>query len=212
MFPFRFSYREWKNQSKHYFFYRNWLCHPSYTNQNYGNSPATFFKPCPYCFLVNDFYFRGPCPWFFSHIKWWLFTLHQVWAEGRDTRQHRLSVVNGEKIRIEKVRKYVLGTSFFTILGLGVFEILFHWFDFALNCLNFAMLYINKMVTELLPVGRLCAALHFQVRRGGIGAQCGLVFAYNSPSDKFHAEEHFKRFEKYDKWKLQELRQFVKSR
>lgn len=51
-----------------------------------------------------------------------------------------------------------------------------------------------------------------QVRRGGIGAQCGLVFAYNSPSDKFHAEEHFKRFEKYDKWKLQELRQFVKSR
>ncbi|GAB1296409.1 Zinc finger ZZ-type and EF-hand domain-containing protein 1 [Apodemus speciosus] len=50
------------------------------------------------------------------------------------------------------------------------------------------------------------------VRRGGIGAQCGLVFAYNSPSDKFHAEEHFKRFEKYDKWKLQELRQFVKSR
>ncbi|KAK7804179.1 hypothetical protein U0070_022487 [Myodes glareolus] len=51
-----------------------------------------------------------------------------------------------------------------------------------------------------------------KVRRGGIGAQCGLVFAYNSPSEKFHAEEHFKRFEKYDKWKLQELRQFVKSR
>ncbi|XP_029401481.1 zinc finger ZZ-type and EF-hand domain-containing protein 1 isoform X1 [Mus pahari] len=54
--------------------------------------------------------------------------------------------------------------------------------------------------------------MRIMVRRGGIGAQCGLVFAYNSPSNKFHAEEHFKRFEKYDKWKLQELRQFVKSR
>ncbi|XP_006750997.2 zinc finger ZZ-type and EF-hand domain-containing protein 1, partial [Leptonychotes weddellii] len=54
--------------------------------------------------------------------------------------------------------------------------------------------------------------IRIMVRRGGIGAQCGLVFAYNSPSDKFHAEEHFKRFEKYDQWKLQEFRQFVKSR
>ncbi|KAM5273501.1 zinc finger ZZ-type and EF-hand domain-containing protein 1 [Ctenodactylus gundi] len=54
--------------------------------------------------------------------------------------------------------------------------------------------------------------IRIMVRRGGIGAHCGLVFAYNSPTDKFHAEEHFKRFEKYDKWKLQELRQFVKSR
>uniref|UniRef100_A0A452QBR8 Zinc finger ZZ-type and EF-hand domain containing 1 n=1 Tax=Ursus americanus TaxID=9643 RepID=A0A452QBR8_URSAM len=48
--------------------------------------------------------------------------------------------------------------------------------------------------------------IRIMVRRGGIGAQCGLVFAYNSSSDKFHAEEHFKRFEKYDKWKLQEFR------
>ncbi|XP_077021704.1 zinc finger ZZ-type and EF-hand domain-containing protein 1 isoform X7 [Tamandua tetradactyla] len=54
--------------------------------------------------------------------------------------------------------------------------------------------------------------IRIMVRRGGIGAQCGLVFAYNSPSEKFHAEEHFKRFEKYDKWKIQEFRQFVKSR
>ncbi|XP_073091090.1 zinc finger ZZ-type and EF-hand domain-containing protein 1 isoform X1 [Manis javanica] len=54
--------------------------------------------------------------------------------------------------------------------------------------------------------------IRIMVRRGGIGAQCGLVFAYNSSSDKFNAEEHFKRFEKYDKWKLQEFRQFVKSR
>ncbi|KAF6300206.1 zinc finger ZZ-type and EF-hand domain containing 1 [Rhinolophus ferrumequinum] len=54
--------------------------------------------------------------------------------------------------------------------------------------------------------------IRIMVRRGGIGAQCGLVFAYNSSSDKFHAEEHFKRFEKYDKWKLQEFKQFLKSR
>nr|KAF6305615.1 zinc finger ZZ-type and EF-hand domain containing 1 [Pipistrellus kuhlii] len=54
--------------------------------------------------------------------------------------------------------------------------------------------------------------IRIMVRRGGIGAQCGLVFAYNSSSDKFQAEEHFKRFEKYDKWKLKEFRQFVKSR
>ncbi|XP_078003749.1 zinc finger ZZ-type and EF-hand domain-containing protein 1 isoform X1 [Phascolarctos cinereus] len=54
--------------------------------------------------------------------------------------------------------------------------------------------------------------LRIKVRRGDIGAQCGLVFAYNSSLEKFHAEEHFKRFEKYDTWKLQEFRQFLKSR
>lgn len=74
------------------------------------------------------------------------------------------------------------------------------------------MLFGNTIVTELCPSAVLYLDLYFQVRRGGIGAQCGLVFAYNSSSDKFHAEEHFKRFEKYDKWKLKEFRQFVKSR
>ncbi|XP_036610416.1 zinc finger ZZ-type and EF-hand domain-containing protein 1 [Trichosurus vulpecula] len=54
--------------------------------------------------------------------------------------------------------------------------------------------------------------LRIKVRRGDIGAQCGLVFAYNSSLEKFHAEEHFKRFEKYDTWKLPEFRQFLKSR
>ncbi|OXB64763.1 hypothetical protein ASZ78_016290 [Callipepla squamata] len=54
--------------------------------------------------------------------------------------------------------------------------------------------------------------IRIKVRRGAIGAQCGLVFAYNSPSEKFHAEEHFKRFESYDKWKLKEFRQFLKNR
>jgi len=44
----RFSYRDWKNQSKYYFFYRNWICLPSYSDQNYGNSSAAFFQKCYY--------------------------------------------------------------------------------------------------------------------------------------------------------------------
>ncbi|XP_061868119.1 zinc finger ZZ-type and EF-hand domain-containing protein 1 isoform X3 [Colius striatus] len=54
--------------------------------------------------------------------------------------------------------------------------------------------------------------IRVKVRRGDIGAQCGLVFAYNSASDKFHAEEHFRRFESYDKWKLREFKQFLRNR
>ncbi|XP_033924712.1 zinc finger ZZ-type and EF-hand domain-containing protein 1 [Melopsittacus undulatus] len=54
--------------------------------------------------------------------------------------------------------------------------------------------------------------IRIKVRRGAIGAQCGLVFAYNSASEKFHAEDHFKRFESYDKWKLREFKQFLKTR
>uniref|UniRef100_A0A8C5T9N4 Zinc finger ZZ-type and EF-hand domain containing 1 n=1 Tax=Malurus cyaneus samueli TaxID=2593467 RepID=A0A8C5T9N4_9PASS len=54
--------------------------------------------------------------------------------------------------------------------------------------------------------------MRIKVRRGAIGAQCGLVFAYNAASEKFHAEEHFKRFESYDKWKLKEFKQFLKTR
>ncbi|XP_044312042.1 zinc finger ZZ-type and EF-hand domain-containing protein 1-like [Varanus komodoensis] len=54
--------------------------------------------------------------------------------------------------------------------------------------------------------------IRVKVRRGPIGARCGLVFAYNCPSEKFHAEEHFKRFEAYDKWKLEDFRHFLKMR
>ncbi|OCT92341.1 zinc finger ZZ-type and EF-hand domain-containing protein 1 [Xenopus laevis] len=53
--------------------------------------------------------------------------------------------------------------------------------------------------------------MRIRVRRGAIGAKCGLIFAYNS-SEKFHAEEHFKQFEKYDTWKLPEFKQFLKER
>ncbi|XP_068021477.1 zinc finger ZZ-type and EF-hand domain-containing protein 1 isoform X3 [Melanerpes formicivorus] len=53
--------------------------------------------------------------------------------------------------------------------------------------------------------------IRIKVRRGAIGAQCGLVFAYSSAADKFHAEEHFRRFESYDQWKLREFKQFLKT-
>ncbi|XP_066491104.1 LOW QUALITY PROTEIN: zinc finger ZZ-type and EF-hand domain-containing protein 1 [Tiliqua scincoides] len=54
--------------------------------------------------------------------------------------------------------------------------------------------------------------IRIKVRRGAIGARCGLVFAYNSPSEKFHADEHFKRFDSYDKWKLEDFQHFLKIR
>ncbi|MGH0158393.1 UNVERIFIED_CONTAM: hypothetical protein FKN15_035503 [Acipenser sinensis] len=54
--------------------------------------------------------------------------------------------------------------------------------------------------------------IRIKVRKGPIGAKCGLVFAYNDGAGKFDAEQHFKRFEKYDTWGLQEYRQFLKNR
>ncbi|XP_067328154.1 zinc finger ZZ-type and EF-hand domain-containing protein 1 [Anolis sagrei] len=55
--------------------------------------------------------------------------------------------------------------------------------------------------------------IRIKVRRGAIGARCGLVFAYNDPSsEKFHAEGHFKRFESYDTWKQEDFQQFLKTR
>lgn len=110
------------------------------------------------------------------------------------------------------LRDLFSGSSFFIFPGLNGFKISFCWFDFALSSLNLTVLFGNTTATGLGTFSVFELDLCFQVRRGGIGAQCGLVFAYNSSSDKFHAEEHFKRFEKYDKWKLQEFRQFVKSR
>ncbi|XP_058857578.1 zinc finger ZZ-type and EF-hand domain-containing protein 1-like isoform X1 [Acipenser ruthenus] len=53
--------------------------------------------------------------------------------------------------------------------------------------------------------------IRIKVRKGPIGAKCGLVFAYNDGTGKFDAEQHFKRFEKYDTWGLQEYRQFLKN-
>ncbi|XP_032901823.1 zinc finger ZZ-type and EF-hand domain-containing protein 1 isoform X3 [Amblyraja radiata] len=62
----------------------------------------------------------------------------------------------------------------------------------------------NKLAIQLTQI-------RVKVHNGAKGAKCGLVFAYNDESETFDAEKHFKRFEKYNKWKLQEFRQFVKE-
>ncbi|GCC35998.1 hypothetical protein chiPu_0014488 [Chiloscyllium punctatum] len=54
--------------------------------------------------------------------------------------------------------------------------------------------------------------VRIKVHNGAKGAKCGLIFAYNDESETFDAEKHFQRFEKYNKWKLQEFRQFVRER
>ncbi|XP_042194365.1 zinc finger ZZ-type and EF-hand domain-containing protein 1 [Callorhinchus milii] len=54
--------------------------------------------------------------------------------------------------------------------------------------------------------------IRVKVHNGAKGAKCGLVFAYNDKEETFDAEKHLQRFEKYNKWKLQEFRQFVKER
>lgn len=50
-----------------------------------------------------------------------------------------------------------------------------------------------------------------QVRKGAIGAKCGLVFAY-SEGDTFDAEKHFKRFKKYDSWNYKDYKEFVQDK
>ncbi|XP_035382867.1 zinc finger ZZ-type and EF-hand domain-containing protein 1 isoform X1 [Electrophorus electricus] len=53
--------------------------------------------------------------------------------------------------------------------------------------------------------------LRVKVRKGAIGAKCGLVFAYNDP-DAFDADKHFKRFRKYDSWSFKDYKEFVQDR
>ncbi|KAM8835522.1 zinc finger ZZ-type and EF-hand domain-containing protein 1 isoform 1-T1 [Synchiropus picturatus] len=48
------------------------------------------------------------------------------------------------------------------------------------------------------------------VRKGAIGAKCGLVFAYKD-RDVFDAEKHFKRFKKYDAWDYKDYKDFVRD-
>ncbi len=50
-----------------------------------------------------------------------------------------------------------------------------------------------------------------QVRKGAIGAKCGLMFAYND-SEAFDADKHFKRFKKYDGWDYKDYKEFVQDR
>ncbi|KAJ8343042.1 hypothetical protein SKAU_G00329700 [Synaphobranchus kaupii] len=52
--------------------------------------------------------------------------------------------------------------------------------------------------------------IKIKVRKGAIGAKCGLVFAYNE-ADSFDADKHFKRFKKYDSWDYKNYKEFVKD-
>ncbi|KAK5859119.1 hypothetical protein PBY51_003209 [Eleginops maclovinus] len=52
--------------------------------------------------------------------------------------------------------------------------------------------------------------MKIKVRKGAIGAKCGLVFAYKE-DDPFDAEKHFKRFKKYDLWDYKEYKDFVQD-
>ncbi|KAG9341464.1 hypothetical protein JZ751_019274 [Albula glossodonta] len=52
--------------------------------------------------------------------------------------------------------------------------------------------------------------IKIKVRKGAIGAKCGLVFAYNE-GDAFDADKHFKRFKKYDSWDYKDYKEFVKD-
>uniref|UniRef100_A0A8C1FJB6 Zinc finger ZZ-type and EF-hand domain containing 1 n=1 Tax=Cyprinus carpio carpio TaxID=630221 RepID=A0A8C1FJB6_CYPCA len=52
--------------------------------------------------------------------------------------------------------------------------------------------------------------IKIKVRKGAIGAKCGLVFAYND-SEAFDADKHFKRFKKYDSWDYKDYKEFVQD-
>uniref|UniRef100_A0A8C2KV24 Zinc finger, ZZ-type with EF hand domain 1 n=1 Tax=Cyprinus carpio TaxID=7962 RepID=A0A8C2KV24_CYPCA len=53
--------------------------------------------------------------------------------------------------------------------------------------------------------------IKIKVRKGAIGAKCGLVFAYND-SEAFDADKHFKRFKNYDSWDYKDYKEFVQDR
>uniref|UniRef100_A0A672L7F8 Zinc finger ZZ-type and EF-hand domain containing 1 n=1 Tax=Sinocyclocheilus grahami TaxID=75366 RepID=A0A672L7F8_SINGR len=53
--------------------------------------------------------------------------------------------------------------------------------------------------------------IKIKVRKGAIGAKCGLMFAYND-SEAFDADKHFKRFKKYDSWDYKDYKDFVQDR
>ncbi|KAM9846213.1 zinc finger ZZ-type and EF-hand domain-containing protein 1 [Aulostomus maculatus] len=52
--------------------------------------------------------------------------------------------------------------------------------------------------------------MKIKVRKGAIGAKCGLVFAYKE-DDPFDAEKHFKRFRKFDAWDYKDYKEFVQD-
>ncbi|XP_049325560.1 zinc finger ZZ-type and EF-hand domain-containing protein 1 [Astyanax mexicanus] len=53
--------------------------------------------------------------------------------------------------------------------------------------------------------------LRIKVRKGAIGAKCGLVFSYND-TEVFDADKHFKRFKKYDSWDFKDYKEFIQDK
>ncbi|KAI4877405.1 hypothetical protein NFI96_011706 [Prochilodus magdalenae] len=53
--------------------------------------------------------------------------------------------------------------------------------------------------------------IRIKVRKGAIGAKCGLVFTYND-SEAFDADKHFRRFKKYDSWTFKDYKEFVQDK
>uniref|UniRef100_A0A3Q3EHT6 Zinc finger, ZZ-type with EF hand domain 1 n=1 Tax=Labrus bergylta TaxID=56723 RepID=A0A3Q3EHT6_9LABR len=50
--------------------------------------------------------------------------------------------------------------------------------------------------------------MKIKVRKGAIGAKCGLVFTYKE-EEAFDAEKHFRRFKKYDSWDYKAYKEFT---
>ncbi|XP_066513503.1 zinc finger ZZ-type and EF-hand domain-containing protein 1 [Hoplias malabaricus] len=53
--------------------------------------------------------------------------------------------------------------------------------------------------------------IRIKVRKGAIGAKCGLVFSYND-TEQFDADRHFKMFKKYDSWDFKDYKEFVQEK
>ncbi|XP_047665094.1 zinc finger ZZ-type and EF-hand domain-containing protein 1 isoform X2 [Tachysurus fulvidraco] len=53
--------------------------------------------------------------------------------------------------------------------------------------------------------------IRIKVRKGAIGAKCGLVFTYND-SEAFDADKHFKKFRKYDSWDFKDYKEFIQDK
>ncbi|XP_056909607.1 zinc finger ZZ-type and EF-hand domain-containing protein 1 [Takifugu flavidus] len=56
----------------------------------------------------------------------------------------------------------------------------------------------------------LVTQMRIKVRKGAIGAKCGLVFAYME-ENAFDAEKHFQRFKEYDAWDYKDYKEFVQK-
>lgn len=72
-------------------------------------------------------------------------------------------------------------------------------------------IYKHSTHSAYLSFKALLLCLPPQVRKGAIGAKCGLVFAYND-SEPFDADKHFKRFKKFDSWDYKDYKEFVQDR